>query len=168
MKLRGLFFNALVALACLLWLAPAGGANDGADDLKVRFLEAVDRDLAQLADTLPQLRYWHTPREGGWNAPGKSRSDWRLEYSTGFNTGGGARHEDRLVGDHACQIYIRVYGIKEFDRLPDDGPNSTIYGMDLGAHKVVATILTARPDSEDFVLRVAQIIRDRIDQLNNE
>ncbi|HWQ39333.1 MAG TPA: hypothetical protein VNM24_12125 [Burkholderiales bacterium] len=168
MKHKALFFSISAALAGLLWLAPVAGANDGADDLKVRFLEAVDRDLAQLAGTLPQLRYWHTRREGGWNAPGKSRSDWRLEYSTGLDTGGGARHEDRLVGDHACQIYIRVYGIKEFDRLPDDGPNSMIYGMDLGAHKVVATILTARPDSEEVVLRIAQIIRDRIDQLNNE
>jgi hypothetical protein len=89
-------------------------------------------------------------------------SDWRLEYSTGFNMDGKADHRDRLIGDQACQIYIRVYGIKEFDRLPDDGPNATIYGMDMGDHKVVATILTARPDTEEVVLRIAEVIRARV------
>jgi hypothetical protein len=151
-------FAALVLL-CL----PAGhAANEAVADVKVQFLYAVDRDLARLSDTLPQLRYWNTKREGGWNAPGKAMSDWRLEYSTGFNMDGKADHRDRLIGDQACQIYIRVYGIKEFDRLPDDGPNATIYGMDMGDHKVVATILTARPDTEEVVLRIAEVIRARV------
>ena len=146
----------------------AGYAGNEAPDLKVRFLDAVDRDLAQLADTLPQLRFWNLKREGGWHAPGKTRSDWRIEYSTGFSVDGEAHHSDRLLGDNACQIYIRVYGLKEFDRLPDDGPNNTIYGMDLGGHKVVATILTARPDSEDVVHRIAAVIRARAAELNNK
>ena len=157
-----------MALAALALLCPplAQAANDPAADIKARFLDAVDRDLAQLADTLPQLRYWNTKREGGWNAPGKAMSDWRLEYSTGFNMDGGAHYRDRLVGEHACQIYIRVYGAKEFDRLPDDGPNATIYGMDMGDHKVVATILTARPETQEFVLRIADVIQARIIEFN--
>lgn len=158
------------ALAVLLLLClPSGhAASEATADLKVQFLDAVDRDLALLADTLPQLRYWNVKREGGWHAPGKTKSDWRLEYSTGFNVEGKANHRDRLVGDNACQIYIRVYGLKEFDRLPDDGPNNTIYGMDLGEHKVVATILTARPDADEFVLKIAEVIRSRAMKLNPE
>ncbi len=156
-----------LAAALLLGLPSGQAASEAPDDLKGRFLEAVDHDLAQLASTLPQLRYWHMKREGGWSAPGKSRSDWRLEYSTGFSANGGADHRDRLLGDNACQIYIRVYGLKEFDRLPDDGPNNTLYGLDLGEHKVVATILTARPDADEVVLRIAEVIRARIAELNN-
>jgi hypothetical protein len=158
----------LFAAVFLLWLPAGQAGNEAPADLKAQFLEAVDRDLAQLADILPQLRYWNLKREGGWNAPGKTRSDWRLEYSTGFSVDGGAHHRDRLLGENACQIYIRIYGLKEFDRLPDDGPNNTIYGMDLGEHKVVATILTARPDSEDVVLRIADVIRARVADLNSE
>jgi hypothetical protein len=156
------------ALAALLLCLPSAQAASEAADLKVQFLDAVDRDLAQLADTLPQLRYWNVKREGGWHAPGKTKSDWRLEYSTGFSTNGGADHRDRLLGENACQIYIRVYGSKEFDRLPDDGPNNTIYGMELGDHKVVATILTARPDADEFVLKIAEVIRSRVMKLNPE
>lgn len=162
MKLKSTPGAVLAALLVLVCPPPGQGANEPAADVKVRFLDAVDRDLAQLADTMPQLRYWSTKRESGWNAPGKAISDWRLEYSTGFNMNGGAHYRDRLVGDQACQIYIRVYGIKEFDRLPDDGPNATIYGMDMGDHKVVATILTARPDTEEVVLRIAEVIRARV------
>lgn len=164
MRFTSTFGGALAALVLLGSLA-GQTANEPVPDIKVRFLHAVDRDLAQLADTLPQLRYWNTKRKG-WNAPGKAMSDWRLEYSTGFSTDGGAHYRDRLVGDHACQIYIRVYGAKEFDRLPDDGPNAAIYGMDMGEHKVVATILTARPDTEEFVLRIADVIRARVIQFN--
>ncbi|MGH8630548.1 MAG: hypothetical protein ACREU7_07260 [Burkholderiales bacterium] len=157
-----------LAVVLLLPLAVGQAASEAPADLKGRFLDAVDHDLAQLAGSLPQLRYWNVKREGGWNAPGKSRSDWRLEYSTGFNTNGGADHRDRLLGDNACQIYIRVYGIKEFDRLPDDGPNNTIYGMDLGEHKVVATILTARPDADEVVVKIAEVIRARVLKLNTD
>jgi len=156
------------AASLLLWLPAGQTANEATADLKARFLDAVDRDLAQLADSLPQLRYWNVKREGGWHAPGKTKSDWRLEYSTGLSTNGGADHRDRLLGDNACQIYIRVYGLKEFDRLPDDGPNNTIYGMDLGEHKVVATILTARPDADEFVLKIAEVIRARVLKLNTD
>lgn len=158
----------VLAASLLLWLPVGQAASEATADLKVQFLDAVDRDLAQLADSLPQLRYWNVKREGGWNAPGKTKSDWRLEYSTGFSTSGGADHRDRLLGENACQIYIRVYGIKEFDRLPDDGPNNTIYGMDLGEHKVVATILTARPDADEFVVKIAEVIRARVLKLNTD
>jgi hypothetical protein len=157
----------MLAASLLLWLPLAQAANEATADLKVQFLDAVDRDLALLADTLPQLRYWNTRREG-WNAPGKAKSDWRLEYSTGFNIDGKASHRDRLIGDNACQIYIRVYGLKEFDRLPDDGPNNTIYGMDLGEHKVIATILTARPETDEFVVKIAEVIRARVMKLHPE
>lgn len=166
MKLKSTPGAVLAALLVLVWPPPGEAANEPATDVRVRFLDAIDRDLTQLAATLPQLRYWNKKREGGWNAPGKARSDWRLEYSTGFNMGGSAHHRDRLIGDQACQIYIRVYGAKEFDRLPDDGPNAAIYGMDMGEHKVVATILTARPDTQEFVSRIADVIRARITEFN--
>ena len=160
-------FCTVLGFALCAWLpAVALGTKRAPAGITERFLSAVDEDLSQLAGTLPQLRYWNTERRGGWDAPGKARSHWRLEYSTGFNSHGGFHHRDRLLGDNACQIYIRVYGIKEFDRLPDDGPNNTLYGLDLGDHKVVATILTARPDSEEFVARIAEVIRANVAELD--
>jgi len=38
--------------------------------------------------------------------------------------------------------------------------------MDMGDHKVVATILTARPETEEFVLRIADVIRARVIEFN--
>lgn len=160
----------LLARVCLLGLiwACGMGAAAGADESEMRaarFLDAIDAALGQLAPRLPQLRYWSLARDG-YGAPGKVRGGWNIDYTTGVNPSGAGRYRDRLLGSDACQISIRVYTAEEFDRSPDSGHDKAIYGAEIGSEKVVATVITAHPESESAESAITSVIEAQIAAFN--
>ena len=156
-----------LSLVALLWLCATGAAT-GADESEMhaaQFLDAIDAALGKLAPHLPQLRYWGRARDG-YGTPGKVRGGWNIDYTTGVHPSGAGRYKERLVGSDACQISIRVYTAAEFDRSPDSGNNSTIYGAPIGNEKVVATVITANPESESAESAITSVIEAQIAEFN--
>jgi hypothetical protein len=158
---RGLVILGLLSLCVPLYAT----GTDEAERRTGKFLDAVDAGIAKLGGRLPQLRYWNRARNG-YGTPGKVRGGWHIDYNTGVNADGGGRYADRLLGADACHVTIRIYARGEFDRMPDSGHNTAIYGADLGDTKVVARVVTAHPQSEQAEAAITEVIKATIVEFN--
>ena len=160
-----MFYRRFIFSATLAWLSFAVSSfgqptPPGAATLDGQFLASIDEQIGKLAPQYPHLAGWNQVKTtNDFTVAGKLISRDELTYTSSMRRVHSADYRD-WYGKNGCSIHITLIAEADYEKLGAGAVKMGVFGEKLGDRRIVATVITERPENLKLEQTINNLIRD--------